>query len=214
MKKFLMAIFALAVATTVASAAVGVSWTVGQWGEANTTDNPAGTAILDNNSVLWQLIYAGADNAIDSIPAGTVPTVGGAGIADNYVLGDDVVWAERTIAMGGGTAPEDGTTWDNWMQYVGGPTVYTDMSWSTAGFVYQRVFESISPIAGTWYYESALTPLLTNYDPSAGPTLTLSDVNENSAFVSDQQITQVPEPATMGLLGLGALVMAVRRRRS
>ena len=29
----------------------------------------------------------------------------------------------------------------------------------------------------------------------------------------DQQIA-VPEPATMGLLGLGALVMAIRRRRS
>ena len=114
MKKFLMAIFALAVATTVASAAVGISWTTVNWGENHFGDGSgSGNAILEANSVLWQLIYAGVNNAIDPIPAGTVPTAGGAGIADDYVMGDDVVWAERTIAMGGGTAPEDGTSWDN-----------------------------------------------------------------------------------------------------
>jgi hypothetical protein len=35
-----------------------------------------------------------------------------------------------------------------------------------------------------------------------------------AVFVPNQQITAVPEPATMGLLGLGALVMAIRRRRA
>jgi hypothetical protein len=37
-----------------------------------------------------------------------------------------------------------------------------------------------------------------------------------SGVQPDQQITAapIPEPATMGLLGLGALVMAIRRRRS
>jgi hypothetical protein len=37
------------------------------------------------------------------------------------------------------------------------------------------------------------------YDTSSGPFITA---------------TPIPEPATMGLLGLGALVMAIRRRRS
>ena len=211
MKKFLMAIFALAVATTVASAAVGISWSAGTWGYAN----DGTSAILDNNSALWQLIYAGVNNAIDPIPAGTVPTAGGAGIADDYVMGDDVVWAERTIAMGGGTAPEDGTVWDNWLSPQSGSITYADMSWSTAGFVYQRVFESINPGVGTYYFESGLTALITNYDPSAPASVTVSyaDVT-GGGFVPADQITQVPEPATMGLLGLGALVMAIRRRRS
>ena len=215
MKKFLMAICALAVATTVASAAVGISWTTVNWGENHLGDGTgSGNAILDANSVLWQLIYAGVNDAIDPIPAGTVPTAGGAGIADNYVMGDDVVWAERTIAMGGGTAPEDGTSWDNWLAQLGGTAVYTDMSWSTAGFVYQRVFESINPVAGTYYFESGLTALITNYDPGAPATLTISNPDASAPFVAGQRITAVPEPATMGLLGLGALVMAIRRRRS
>ena len=33
-------------------------------------------------------------------------------------------------------------------------------------------------------------------------------------FQPTHEIHVVPEPATMGLLGLGALVMALRRRRS
>ncbi len=211
MKKFLMAICALAVATTVASAAIGVNWTAGTWGY----DDDGVAAILDNNSALWQLIYAGADDTIDTIPAGTVPTAGGAGIADDYVLGDDVVWAERTVSMGGGTAPEDSTVWDNWLMPVSGSTLYTDLGWSTAGFVYQRVFESATPGVGTYFYESGLTALITNYDAGAPATVTVSfaDVT-GSGFVPNQQITAVPEPATMGLLGLGALVMAIRRRRA
>ena len=214
MKKFLMAICALAVATTVASAAVGISWTTVNWGENHLGDGTgSGNAILDANSVLWQLIYAGVNDAIDPIPAGTVPTAGGAGIADDYVMGDDVVWAERTIAMGGGVAPEDGSTWDNWLSPVVGNVVYPNAGWNTAGFVYQRVFESINPGAGTYYFESGLTALII-YDPANPPTSTLCYANENAAFVANQQITAVPEPATMGLLGLGALVMAIRRRRA
>lgn len=207
MKKFLMAIFALAVATTVATAAVNISWTAGQWGENHLGDGSgSGNAILDDNSVLWQLIYAGADDAIDAIPSGSVP-----GATDAY--GDDDVWAYRTIAQGGGTAAEDGSTWDNWLTYQSGTFVYTDGAWDAAGYVYQRVFESSTPGNGTWYYESELTSMII-FDPANPPTTTLSYVNENAAFVPDQQVTQVPEPATMSLLGLGALVMAIRRRRS
>ena len=211
MKKFLMAICALAVVTTVASAAVGISWSAGSWGYAH----DGTSAILDNNSALWQLIYAGVNNTIDPIPANTVPTAGGPGIADDYVMGDDVVWAERSIPMTGGTAPEDSTAWDNWLMPQGGSVMFTDMSWTTAGFVYQRVFESSTPLAGsTYFYETGLLLLDTSF---AGGTATPQDFFADPAsgpLVPNQQAYAVPEPATMGLLGLGALVMAIRRRRS
>ena len=220
MKKFLMAICALAGATTVATAAVGINWTVGEWGENHTGDGSGtilGSAILDNSSALWQLIYAGANDAIDPIPV----LSSNPGPTDAY--GDDVVWAYRTLAETDEgtnvTAPEDGSSYDVWLVNQGGSTMYTDMLWTEAsgpGYVYQRVFELDSPVDGTWYYESELKELNTNYSPSAPTTVTQSTAAEGGVgFVTDTgQVHVVPEPATMSLLGLGALVMAIRRRRS
>ena len=203
MKKFLMAIFALAVATSIATADVGINWNAGTWGYASDGVTP----ILDNNSVLWQLIYAGTDNLIDAIPEGSIP-----GATDAY--GDDEVWAYRTITQGGGVA--DGATWDNWLMYSGAdPAKYIDTDWDTAGSVYQRIFESSTPADGTWYYESGLTALIPTYVPTDPTSTTKSYADVTGAgFVTDQQVHAVPEPATMSLLGLGALVMAIRRRRS
>ena len=205
MKKILMAIFALAIATTGAMAGIGVSWsTGGGWGE----DGSSG-AILDSSSVLWQLIYAGVDNLID-------PADGNNG-ANGFVSDDDIVWDSRTMGQSVGGADvtaSDGTVWNNWMQPVSGDTMYLS-GWNTANsYVYQRVFNSDTPINGTLYYDSSLTLVVLNFDAGAPTTLTLSETTGGSAFVPDQPVSQVPEPATMGLLGLGALVMAIRRRRS
>ena len=219
MNKFLLAIFALAVATTVASAAVGIAWTTTYGAYAHDAPNvvdygtPASeaTALLNNNSAIWQLIYAGANNTIDSIE-NVNPLAGGPN--GDYVVGDDVVWGQREIALGGGSgndAPAN-TVWDHWMLWQSGDQVYEDLSWSTAGFVYQRVFEG-TPGNDTWYYETALMPLNLEYSGSGGPDIFLLDTG-SAGFQPDIQIDAVPEPATMSLLGLGALVMAIRRRRS
>ncbi len=210
MKKILALVISLAVSATIAAAGVGIGWDM-QYGmyDHTETDLVGGSAaMLNSYSALWQLIYAGADNAIN--PVDTIAWQGGAGIADDYVTGDDVVWAQRTIAQGGGTAPEDSTTWDNWMLYVGGTVSYEDLSWNTAGYVYQRVYEG-TPSLGSWYYESALHLLDTTYAGGGAPVDTFF-IGGLTAGV--QPTLQVPEPATMSLLGLGALVMAIRRRRS
>ena len=216
MKKILMALFASAVAASVATAGIGITWTTQNWGEYH---DGGGSAILAANDALWQLIYAGGDNTIDPIhDDGVVSPMDPAAWAANNSLrpgGDDQLLASRIIPMGGGTAG-DGTQWDEWLAYQGGsvPT-FADLSWSTAGFVYQRVFESSTPLAGsTYFYQTGLLLIDTSYaggastpqdffvDPSTGP------------FIPNAQPYAVPEPATMGLLGLGALVMAIRRRRS
>ncbi|NCD23769.1 MAG: hypothetical protein EOL90_12660, partial [Spartobacteria bacterium] len=87
MKKILLALAVLAVATASAFAGVGINWTTlyGVYDHNAVNLEGATGAIGDNYAVTWQLIYAGANNAAD-VP-GT--SLGGAGIADDYVTGDD-----------------------------------------------------------------------------------------------------------------------------
>ena len=217
MKKILMALFASAVAASVATAGIGISWTTQNWGEYHV----GGGSILAANDVLWQLIYAGADNIANPIhDDGVVAPMDSqaAWAANNYLRpgSDDQLLASRIIPMGGGAAA-DGTLWDEWLTKVTGSAdpVFQDLTWTQAGFVYQRVFESSTPLAGsTYFYETGLLLLDTSF---AGGTATPQDFFADPAsgpLVPNQQAYAVPEPATMGLLGLGALVMAIRRRRS
>ena len=208
MKKILLALAVFAAAASFASAGVGVLWSTTTGGFTHdAADLISGDdLLLDNYNVTWQLIYAGANNVADDVSLAT----GGAN--GDFVSGDDVVWGTRTIALGGGTAVEDGTDWNNWMNWEGASSiVYEDLAWSTAGYVFQRVFEG-TPAALSWYFETDLLALNTGYTGS--PQFPQSFVldNEFAGFQPDQQI--IPEPATMSLLGLGALVMAIRRRRS
>jgi len=211
-------LFCLAVASTATYAGVGIDWNTVNgvaWNGAaqSVLDGSfaSGESLLDRYSAIWQLIYAGANNNIDPVSLAT----GGAN--GDYVSGDDVVWAQRIIGQNGnpsGPACADGTQWGNWMTIaIPASTVYQNLSWSTAGFVYQRVFEG-TPMGGSWYYESAdTTALVTTF--SGGSDLAQQvfvDTADNLAKPLNQ--IPVPEPATMGLLGLGALVMAIRRRRS
>ena len=217
MKKIFVALSALIVATSVATAGVGILWGVSGWGENHLGDGTgSGNSILSANDVLWQLIYAGADNAIDPIDNSAPAMDEAAWIANDYLRpgGDDAVWAERIIPMGGGAAA-DGTSWDDWLINQSGSTFYQDLSWSTAGFVYQRVFESSTPLSGsTYFYQSDLFALDVSY-PQSPPVPQAFNMGPGGAgFVPDMQPSSVPEPATMGLLGLGALVMAIRRRRA
>ena len=213
MKKILMAVFAFAVAATVATAGVGISWgTAFGVYDHTATDLVNGTeAILNTYSAIWQLIYAGADNSANAPST----SLGVAGIADDYVTGDDVVWGERTVAQGGGSgndAPYN-TSWGVWLDKQSGDSTYENLAWSTAGFVYQRIFEG-TPANNSWYFQSPLVAIDTTY-AGGGAAPSVFNVDTPQAGVKPTfQVSQIPEPATMSLLGLGALVMAIRRRRA
>ena len=64
MKKVLIAAVALMVGASLSLAGLGINWANGGWmaeyGADPSSDD--GPWVLDNNNVIWQLIYAGADN--------------------------------------------------------------------------------------------------------------------------------------------------------
>ena len=213
MKKILLALFVLAIAAAPALAATGVSI---QWDtyfgaythDATDLTSLSGPFMLDNYSVTWQLIYAGANDAADDPDT----SLGGAGIADDYVTGDDVVWASRVFSMGNGNA-SDGTVWTTDLYWSSGNRQYNDSTFMTAGdYIYQRIFEG-TPAAGSYYYDSDLESLVISPTDAQMSYLDVAG-GMTSGIQGDETFAAIPEPATMSLLGLGALVMAIRRRRS
>ena len=210
MKKILLAlaVLALAAGSAFATDGVAIQWST-LWGVYdNTAADLTGTEdyLLDSYSMTWQLIYSVNNTA-------GAPALLNAG--NGWVSGDDTVWATRTFAQSVGganvVASEDGTEWYNYLGYVSGDRQYLDAGWTTAGYVYQRIYQGAVQ-AGTWYYDSTPEALVIN--PPTWQDSAIDVAGGGSAGVRPDQMIPVPEPATMGLLGLGALVMAIRRRRS
>ena len=216
MKKIVVGLAVLGLMVACASAGVGVSWSVSYGGYSHVATNVTGNndALLDSYGVTWQLIYAGANDAADAVSLAT----GGAN--GDYVSGDDVVWGTRTLPQSiahANVSASDGTVWSYWMQNVSGDMVYEDLGWTEVGtgYVYQRVFEG-APAELSWYFQTPLLALNTGYTGSPQFPQNFYLDTPSAGFKPNLQIpaAAVPEPATMGLLGLGALVMAIRRRRS
>lgn len=166
------------------SAGVGIAWTTCNGAYDHTAIDLTGGdhALLDSYSATWQLVYAGPNNQID-LPGASA---GLPGIEDNYVSGDDIVLAQRTIPIGGGCG-SDNTIWDNWMLNYGGNVVYENMawSWSTPCYVYQRIYEG-TPSFNIWWHDTDLFAVDTNYAQGDPPQI--FDVDpECGGFKPDQQ---------------------------
>ena len=208
MKKILLAlaILALAAGSAFATDGVSIQWQTVYGGYTHDATDLTGSTdyLLDSYAITWQLIYSVNSTA-------GAPDLGNSG--NGWVSGDDTVWATRTLAQsvgGANVTASDGTEWYNYVGYVDGNLQYNNTGWTTAGYIYQRVYEG-APAAGSYYFDTTPEALVIN------PTTwqdSYTDTVGGPGFQPDQQISAVPEPATMGLLGLGALVMAIRRRRS
>ena len=213
MKKLMVALAALALLATAGFAATGVAiqwdtaWGIYDHAAVDLTSTTTG-GILDSYAITWQLIYS-----VNSVAEAPDASNGANGWVS--LTGDDEVWATRTFVQDDGSA-SDGTEWDLFVYFAGtGDIQYNDTTWAAGdvGYIFQRVFEG-APAAGSWYFDS--TPVALDADPITVQENYMEGSSSASAGVQpNQQINgAVPEPATMGLLGLGALVMAIRRRRA
>ena len=157
-----------------------------------------GGGLLPTNSI-WQLIWS-PDAAIDLIDQSDPLTPQGSEILllefRNTTAGRNFT----STASYDATDPMYGLAEDD---FVG-------------GYVYSRIFNYQgvgTPGVGTWFYEGLSTPdgPLDDIDPGPGST-TLHDPTGGVAINLNQQIL-VPEPHSLLLFALGAVVVWIRHRR-
>lgn len=200
MKKILIiASTVVLLVNSVSFAGTSVDW-FANWGyyphgAADLTSGTPGTGVASSQAVIWQLVYAGANNSIDIVNASNV---GG-----GYVSSDDVVLQTRSVSAGGGAYGEWLYSPEGSLPLFASGTTYT-------GFFYQRVIGSAVPAIGDWYYNSSTIAAVnwTSGDPDQ-----VLDGNTDGANRGDAlNIQIVPEPSSMALLALGLGVIALRRK--
>ena len=160
--------------------------------------NDASTPLLNNigDTALIQLLSAGANGTIDS------PTTSG-----NFVGGDDQLLVQLVFTnQNGGSFEPFATSGANYGTYT---NAYSSFN------VYGRIFLGTTPTNGTWYYDGPTAATINEPDQS---NTQLYDLNRNLVggegdAVNQQVVGAVPEPATLGFLGVGVGLLLFRRFR-
>lgn len=203
MKKISKLIILAMTAPFIANAGINVDWSIG-WGvypsgTSDLTDSTPGSGFLaGGGSSLLQLIWT------PSASVGVATTASG-----DFVSGDNVVLASRTITDG-----VDG--FDEWGYNSTTPAPFIDATFSP-GSVFMRVFQDSSPEFGDLYFDSLLLTLEDRgSDPVADTQIlyleTGSSVYPSQGVAFSPSLSVVPEPSVIAFLGLGGLALAARRR--
>lgn len=151
----------------------------------------AGNPLLPNigDDVKIQLIYAGANNAVDGLA-----TAGGG------TQGDDVLLEEWTFTNTGGTLGE---------QYASFSYSHNS-AFQGQGYVFGRVFADSAAIAGSSYAEWTVQQMS---DFTSIPLPTPEEYNfGGNAAIHPDKVVAIPEPGTMGMVGAVCVSLFMIRR--
>lgn len=191
MKK-IMAMTVLAAGMAVcANANIIINWQA----DAGFFDNVNGqNGILDpNGSTIARLVYS-SDNSADNVIAGGAFQAGG----------NDVVLATFTVS-----SPSASTFAD----FNAGTYNGTFLS----GFIYAQIFDKGGNSAitqGMLYYNSPLQATVNNSGaPNPPQVLQMNTDLTNGNELTRTVLAAVPEPSTYAFMGIGAVLMAIRRFR-
>jgi hypothetical protein len=82
------------------------------------------------------------------------------------------------------------------------------------GYMFARLFQDTSISAGDYYVETGLIGAgLTDYDENTPTTQYIDSFNSTAMDIDSQGLQVIPEPATIGLMGIAGLGMFLARRK-
>ena len=184
-------IIALIATTTVVFADISVNFFV-EYGfeDQNNTDS---VFLNVGETALIQLINSGSDGI------GAVTAAGGG------MFGDDTLLASYTVTATG----------DYVSDYATGTLGTTEVVGLNGANVFARIYQDSTASVGSLYYDGSIVAAA-NLDLSAVPAPTPTSYNfGGSSGVTDNSLysTVIPEPATVGLMGIAAAGLFASRRK-
>ena len=194
MKKITTLVAAFA-AATVASADISVNFAASGTGLLieGATFPPTGSTILGAGNLV-QLVWSDSNAGYQSDDLGL-----------SLVAAGETILATTTTSIGGNFNAGSGVYGD---ADVGGVDINN-------GYFFARVFDSAAPVANAYFLEMGIEgSSLTEYSNLDAGSVYSDSLNDIGFTAIDFQDTQViPEPATIGLLGIaGAGLYAARRK--
>ena len=214
MKKFLVMAVAALMAVSAFAQTIPASWAI-EWyvGMAYSPDDPSGnTGVLENYSIFWDLCWSASADKSDEVVLGSRIWDSG-----SSVYTDD----QNPLSFYGSGAP----TYNEFLEpldvsHTGSAIIPLEGTRTTSpGYIWQRIIAvSDSPTGTDYIWDGAVTSL-----PSVTSTMVpCTGLDGNAALIGDPEYgvfwsvysspAAIPEPATMSLLGLGALAMVIRRK--
>ena len=199
MKKAFVALMVVAMALVAQANVWNVNWSIFGALAPEDTAGDMSISLFENYGITWELINASAGDSV---------------IASTSLVNGSLSWDDT--ANKGALA-----TFDDFMITTSDSTKYfgsTDLD--TAQSIYQKITLVSNSTGDAYVWESekfSVTPV----EEATGATMDIgSDVLIAAEGVSIAgatmatwtKTTTIPEPATMSLLGLGALAMVLRRR--